>query len=228
MLSNCCAGPAIFQRVAEVPWKSLAVSVQKCILQICDAVAQGLFTEAFVSRYMHLMSSPEAADPSPLVPELASLSHGALVAVCGEMKVTPPAFISKAEMERARDRFPHLQGPGQWELTNLFCMLAEQDFAWLRSQSVLGAGSVVLRGLSVRLPKVILRPRVSHDYKPETKTLTGELCYTAMDGSFLKANAINTTIAKASWLLSSVPVKFEWQGPASPYYLEACGHETAG
>ena len=85
---------------------------------------------------------------------------------------------------------------------------------------MLGAGSVVLHGLSVRLPKVILRPRVSHDYKPETKTLTRELCYTAMDGSFLKAKAINTTIAKASWPLSSVLVKFEWQGPESPYYLK--------
>jgi hypothetical protein len=216
---SSCAGPAIFQRVAEVPWQSLAASMQRCIEQICRAVDQGHLTEAFVPRYMQLMSASDAADHIPLVPELGPLSHGALVALCGVLKVPPPAFLSKAEMENARERLSQLKGAKQWELTTCLCAMAAADMEWMSQQSVLGAGSVVLHGSSVRLPKVILRPRVSHDFMPGTKALVRELCYITMDGCFLKAAAISATIAKASWPLSSVPVKFAWQGPENPFYL---------
>ena len=105
--SSC--GPAIFQRVAEfVPWQSLAGGMQDCISQLCEAVGQGKITETYIPRYLELMASSEAAEQSPLVPDLGALSYGALVAICSAMKVCPPTFISKVELERARDRLVNL------------------------------------------------------------------------------------------------------------------------
>jgi hypothetical protein len=214
---SCC--PAFFQQVAVVPWQSLDAGMQGCISQLCEAVGKDQITQSYIPRYLELMASPEAADQSPVVPELGAISYGALVALCEVMKVPPPKFIAKAELQSARERLVKLSGQAQFDLTKQLCALAQADLAWLRFQPVLGAGSVVLHGSSVRLPKVILRPRVSHDFNGATKKLVREVCYTTVDGTFLKATAIFTTLAKSTWPLNRVPaVNFEWQGPEKPFY----------
>ena len=85
------------------------------------------------------------------------------------------------------------------------CNLAQADLAWLGTQLVLGAGSVVLHGAAIRIPQVILRPHVSHEYNSNTKTLDRERCYYTVDIKFLKSRAIVDTLAKAKWPMSKVP-----------------------
>ena len=106
-------------------------------------------------------------------------------------------------------------------MTKHLCKLAQADLAWLGSQPVLGAGSVVLHGAAIRMPMVILRPRVSHDYNSAAKSLDRELCYNTVDFKFLRSRAITDTLAKARWPMSKVPVNFAWDGPESPFYLPA-------
>ena len=216
------AGPAIYERIAQVPWQSMSVSAQHCIQQICDAIGKDLVTEAYLDKYMQDQASKQPADAIPVAPELGGLSFGALSCLCVGMKVTPPAHLSRAEMESARSRLAALAGQAQWDITNVLCTLLQKDLAWLREQPVvLGAGSVVLVGASVRLPRMILRPRVSHEklHMAGIKELARELCYTTMDGSFLKASAISETICTAPWPLKHAAFSFEWQGPEAPNFL---------
>ena len=111
---------------------------------------------------MELMAG--ATDQGPRVPDVFSLSYGALVATCVALKVQPPNHLSRQEMEFARHRLAGLKGQGQFELSKLLCNLAQANLVWLGTQPVLGAGSIVLHGAAIQVPAVILRPEVSHNY----------------------------------------------------------------
>ena len=193
--------------------------MQDCISQLCEAAAQGKVNEGYIPRYMELMAG--ATDQGPRLPDVFSLSYGALVATCVALKVQPPNHLSRQEMEFARHRLAGLKGQGQFELSKLLCNLAQADLVWLGTQPVLGAGSIVLHGAAIQMPAVILRPEVSHNYSSATKTLDRELDYRTTDLKFLKSSAIADTLAKTKWPMGQVPVHFAWDGPDSPFYLPA-------
>ena len=145
---------------------------------------------------MAVMASAEAYEQRPQHPSFCGLSYGALVAICCAVKVLPPIHLSRQEMENARNRLRDLKGQGQFELSKHLCNLAQADLAWLGTQPVLGAGSVVLQGAAIRMPMVILRPVVSHDYNSAAKSLDRELCYNTVDFKFLRSRAITDSLPK--------------------------------
>ena len=209
-------------RVAT-PWHTLSVRMQDSISQLCTAVEADKIGENFIPKYMEHMA--KALDPSPQAPHLPRIGYGGLLHICSSMKVQPPDACSKPELEKARSRLSEVIGERPFTLRKHLCDLALGDLQWLSALKslpgglpVLGAGSVVTSSESFRVPLIILRPVVWHNYDPVTSTLSRELVYNTTIPMSVKASDIAETLAKTEWPMSR-PVAFEWKGPDSPYFL---------
>ena len=222
------AGPTVYQRVASVtPWHTLSVGMQDSINGLCEAVEATKIGEAFIVKYMEHMA--KAFEPGPRTPHLSRIGYGGLRKICLPMKVMPPAACTRPEMENARKRLSETVGDRPFILSKHLCALALDDLHWLSNQEslpdgpppVLGAGSVVMHGASVRMPLVILRPVVWHHYDNATFEFSRELAYISTDFKEIKASDIVETLIKTEWPLNRVGVAFVWDGPDKPYYLPA-------
>ena len=212
------AGPPLFQQaVKNVLWRTLSLGMQHSILQLCEAVKSDRVPETFLAEYLELKS--EATEDSPRAPHIDRLGFGALAVICDKLKVPVPTGFSKAEMDKARARLQGLPGQGAFDVWQQVCGVARDDISWLKTQDVLGAGSVVMYGKMCQAAKVVLRPEVNVKVDRCTNICTRELTYFTADGKYLKPEAIGDTLVRTDWPLCRVPVEFAWEGPPAPYYL---------
>ncbi len=193
------AGPPLFQQaVKNVLWRTLSLGVQHSILQLCEAVKSGKVPETFLAQYLELTS--EATEDSPRAPHIDRLGFGALAVICDKLKVPVPTGFSKAEMDKARARLQGLPGQGPFDVCQQVCGVARDDISWLKTQDVLGAGSVVMYGKLCQTAKVVLRPEVNVKVDRCTNICTRELTYFTADGKYLKPDAIGDTLVRTQWL----------------------------
>ena len=219
------AGPTVYMRVAcATPWHTLSVRMQDSISQLCAAIEADKIKDDFIRTYMEGMAS--AHDPSPQPPRLARIGYGALQHICSSMKVQPPDVYSKTELDNARRRLSEVTDDRPFILRQHLCDLALGDLQWLMALKsspgglpVLGNGSVVTSSASFKVPLIIVRPTVWHNYDPVTSTLSRELVYNTTIPMSVKASDIAETLAKTEWPMSR-PVAFEWKGSSSPYNLQ--------
>ena len=170
-------------RVASAtPWHTLSVRMQDIISQLCAAVEAGKIKDEFIRKYMEGMATTH--DPSPQPPHIARIGYGGLCHICISMGVHPPGAYSKTDLDIARRRLSEVIDERPFILRKHLCDLALGDLQWLIALKsspgglpVLGAGSVVTSSKTFKVPLIIVRPTVWHNYDPVTSTLSRELVY---------------------------------------------------